>query len=111
MKTILLLTTLGLGSFFITDSAQAADFFFEQPVNVISSFVSKKDEVQQISQPKQVARIQVEYIVNDNNKNYVIYIHSTHPELHQKIINMISNMPVDPFGKSKKHNLVIEHEL
>lgn len=111
MKTILLLTTLGLSSIFAPNFSQASDDFVGQPVNVAQSFVHKKEDVQQISLPKQTARIQVEYIVNDNNKNYVIYIHSNHPELHQKIINMISNMPVDPSGKNKKHNLVIEHEL
>ena len=56
-------------------------------------------------------RVQIEYIVDEEGKNYVVYINSEAPELNQRIIRMIENMPVDPASVSRKNSLVIEYEL
>lgn len=111
MKTILLLATIGMGCFNSSSELLASENSSEIPTPFYQNYVEEKSENQEISFEKNIVRIHVEYIVAENNKNYVIFIKSDHPEIHQKIIRMISNMPVDPAAKNKKHNLVIEYEL
>jgi|GEM_PF-4524960 len=97
----------------IATSAQAynaEEAVFNSPVNVAADFVHATNE-QPATPARQVIRIQVEYIVNESGQNYVVYIRSNRPEIHDKIIRMVKNMPVEKGTENKKNNIVIEYEL
>ena len=60
---------------------------------------------------KQWVKIKVEYITDENGRNYVVYIQSDHPELHDKIIRMVEKMPAQQTANGKKNQFILEYEL
>lgn len=113
MKRQILLITLGLMIFFIPFTSKAATNVFDLTIPLKDKFVKEKEAEGQKDTiiVKQSAKFQVQYIVGDNDKYYVIFISSDHPELHHKIIQMVSSLTVDPSKKDRLNKLVIEFEL
>lgn len=113
MKRILLLAILGLNSYFGINSIEAKSIKDASPsVSIKDIFVHKKgiDSLEILPQ-RQMVKFEVDYIIDENEKNYVIFIKSDHPEIHHKIINMVNQIPVNPSKKDKINKLVIEYEL
>jgi hypothetical protein len=111
MKQIIITLTMALGS--LAGSASAA----ETDMNSIAvemkkapKFVELAEQQQEVKENETV-RIKVDYIVDETGKNYVVFIQSNKPEVHERIIRMVEKMPVEPGTEGKKNNIVIEYEL
>lgn len=113
MKRQILLITLGLMIFFIPFTSKAATNVFDLTIPVKEKFVKEREAEQSKDTilVQQTAKIRVQYIVGENDKYYVIFISSDHPELHDKIIQMVGNLTVDPSKKDRLNKLVVEFEL
>lgn len=113
MKRQILLITLGLMTFLTPFTSKGATNVFDLAIPVKEKFVREKEaeKPQDTVIVKQLAKFQVQYIVGENDKYYVIFINSDHPELHHKIIQMVNKLTVDPSKRDKLNNLVIEFEL
>ncbi len=111
MKQIIITLALAFGS--LVGNAVAA----EPEMNSMASPIKKAPKFVELTEKdtvadhKEVVRIKVDYIVDETGKNYVLFIQSNRPEIHERIIRMVERMPVEPGTEGRKNNLVIEYEL
>jgi hypothetical protein len=111
MKQIIITLALAFGS--LAGNAIAAEPEMNNsvsPARKAPRFVELTEE-QPTTPSKETIRIKVDYIVDESGKNYVLYIESNRPEIHERIIRMVEKMPVEPGTVGRKNNVVIEYEL
>lgn len=111
MKQIIITLTMALGS--LAGSAAAAETDMNSiavEMKKVPKFVELTEQ-QQEEKEQETVRIKVDYIVDETGKNYVVFIQSNKPEVHERIIRMVEKMPVEPGTEGKKNNIVIEYEL
>lgn len=82
----------------------------ENAVCAKPQFVQKNEAASPVL-TREVVRIKVDYIVDEDGKNYVVFIQSNRPEVHERIIRMVENMPAQSGTEHRKNNVVIEYEL
>jgi hypothetical protein len=111
MKQIIIIFALAFGS--LAGNAVAAEPEINNlvsPKRKAPRFVELSEE-QQNTSSKETIRIKVDYIVDESGKNYVLFIQSNRPEINERIIRMVENMPVEPGTEGRKNNVVIEYQL
>lgn len=113
MKRILLLAIVGINSFVGSNFLEAKSIKdVASSISVNDTIIPQKGIVHADSLPKrQMAKFEVDYIIDENEKNYVIFIKSDHPDFHHKIIQMVRQIPVDSSKKDRINKLVFEYEL
>lgn len=114
MKRILLLAIVGINSLVGSYSLEAKSGLKDaSPAISLKELISPRKGVEHVDNlpSRPVAKFEVDYIVDENDKNYVIFIKSEHPEFNHKIIQMIKQMPVQADRKDRINKLVIEYEL
>jgi low affinity Fe/Cu permease len=110
MKNIIIALSTVLGTFAGTAMAVTPDMDIETAIQHGPQFV-QKTELASLAKEKETIRIKVDYIVDESGKNYVVYIQSNRPEIHDRIIRMVESMPAQQGTEYKKNNVVIEYEL
>jgi low affinity Fe/Cu permease len=110
MKKIIIALSTVLGSMAGIAAAENPEMNIETAVIQGPQFVQKTDIIQNTKE-KELIRIKVDYIVDENGKNYVVYIQSNRPDIHERVIRMVESMPAQQGTEFKKNNIVIEYEL
>jgi hypothetical protein len=110
MKKIIIALSTVLGSMAGVAAADYPEMNIETAVNQGPQFVQKSEIIHTIKEKEQI-RIKVDYIVDESGKNYVVYIQSNRPDIHDRIIRMVESMPAQQGTEFKKNNIVIEYEL
>jgi len=110
MKKIIIALSAVLGSMAGVAAADYPEMNIETAVIQGPRFVQKTETTEALKEKENI-RIKVDFIVGENGKNYVVYIQSNRPDIHDKIIKMVENMPAQQGTESRKNNIVIEYEL
>lgn len=113
MKRILLLAIVGIQSLVGVNSVEAKSIQDAAPSISVKDVIAPRKgiEISDSLPNRQMAKFEVDYIINEDDKNYVIFIKSDHPEFHHKIIQMVQQIPVDSAKKDRINKLVFEYEL
>lgn len=110
---VALSTVFGLMAGVASASEKPMSASLDSAIPSVHSMVAKTEESSIVSPTlqKQWVKIKVEYITDETGRNYVVYIQSDHPELHDKIIRMVEKMPAQQTANSKKNQFILEYEL
>lgn len=111
MKNIIALATLTLS--LIGGSAKANESGLEKmatPQVENIQFVAPSEESYATPVPQKI-RVLVEFVVTEEGRNYVVFIHSNNTDWNQKIIKMIEQAPVNEQEAGTSKKVVIEYEL
>jgi hypothetical protein len=111
MEKILIMLALSLGTLSGTASAQEKSFEKMELAALHAPKFVQPSEENYAELPKQKIRILVEFVVDEEGRNYVVYINSNKPEVNQKIIKMVEQIPATKEAEGKSNQMVIEYEL
>ena len=111
MEKILIMLALSFGTLASTATAQEKPSINTELAAVHTPKFVLPSEDNYVAPPKQKIRVVVEFVVDEEGRNYVVYINSNKPEVNQKIIKMVEQIPAAKETEGKSNQMVIEYEL